>query len=119
MKKLINKSITFAFLPLLILLASNSLVNAQIKDETARVYIKIEIKGLACSYCAFGMEKELKKVSGVKEVYIELKKGLAYISTPMDQKPSKEDLTKIITDAGFTAGTIEYSDKQFNKEKKE
>jgi len=58
------------------------------------VYIKIEIKGMACLYCAFGMEKELKKVAGVYSVDIELKEGLAYISTPIHQKPTKENLKK-------------------------
>ena len=81
-----------------------------------RVYIKIEIKGLACPYCAFGMEKELKKVSGVDDnVTIELKEGLAFISTPIDQKPTKRMLKEIITNAGFTAGDITFSGKPFKK----
>ena len=89
--------------------------NAQVETDQNRVYIKIEIKGLACPYCAFGMEKELKKVSGVENVEIELKTGMAYISTPIEQKPTKENLEKIITDSGFTFGEIEFSDKPFAK----
>lgn len=88
-------------------------VNAQIETAQKRVYIKIEIKGMACPYCAFGMEKELKKVVGVNNVVIEFKKGLAYISTLIGQKPTKENLEKIITDAGFTVGKIEFSSKAF------
>lgn len=89
-------------------------INAQTEDkQQERVYIKIEIKGLACPYCAFGMEKELKKVAGVDNVEIELEEGLAYISTPISQKPLKEALTFIITNAGFTVGNIEYRDKPF------
>lgn len=85
-----------------------------------RVYIKIEIKGLACPYCAYGMEKELLKVAGVDKVDIELKEGLAYISTPVAQKPTKENLSQIITEAGFTAGAIEFQETPFpeNKSKK-
>ena len=94
-------------------------INAQIKEEK-RIYVKIEIMGLACPFCAFGMEKELKKVAGVDDVKIELKAGLAYISTPIEQKPTKERLEKIITDAGFTVGKIEYSSNPFAiKESKE
>jgi len=59
------------------------------------------------------MEKELKKVAGVDDVEIELKAGLAYISTLIKQQPTKESLEKIITDAGFTVGKIEYSSKHF------
>ncbi|MBL4568271.1 MAG: heavy-metal-associated domain-containing protein [Flavobacteriaceae bacterium] len=96
-------------------------VNAQDIAQQNRVYIKIEIKGMACPYCAFGMEKKLKKISGVANVTIVLKKGLAYISTPINQKPTKELLKKIIIDSGFTVGEIVFQDTPFliTKEKKE
>ncbi len=87
--------------------------NAQTDNEQGLVYVKIEIMGLACPFCAFGMEKELKKIAGVDNVEIELKAGLAYISTLIYRKPAKESLEKIITDAGFTVGKIEYSSKPF------
>ena len=102
---------------LIILIISNSYsttVNAQTApSEQERIYVKIEIKGMACPYCAFGMEKELKKVAGVDNVEIELKKGLAYISTPISQKPTKKSLEKIIANAGFTVGKIEFSGEPF------
>ena len=95
---------------------SNS-VNAQVNDEQERIYVKLEIKGMACPYCAFGMEKELRKVAGADNIEIELKKGLAYISTSISQKPTKESLEKIITDAGFTVGIIEFKKKPFVRTK--
>ena len=85
-------------LSLVILILTFSLsisANAQIDNEKVRIYVKIEIKGMACPYCAFGMEKELKKVAGVENVDIELKVGLAYISTPIKQKPTKKSIEKI------------------------
>jgi copper chaperone CopZ len=88
-------------------------VNAQTQHKQELIYVKIEIKGMACPYCAFGMEKEFKKVSGVENVEIVLKAGLAYITTPIEQKPTKKSIEKIITDAGFTVGKIEYSDKPY------
>ncbi|PHS64035.1 MAG: hypothetical protein COB12_08605 [Flavobacterium sp.] len=86
---------------------------AQSEALEERSYIKIEIKGMACPYCAYGMEKELKNISGVENVEIELKEGLAFISTPIKQKPSKESLEKIIEDAGFTVGKIEFNEIPF------
>ena len=94
-------------------MSTTSIQGQTATSSAERVFIKIEIKGLACPYCAFGMEKELKKVSGVDKVDIELKTGLAYISTPIAQKPSPESLKKIIKDAGFTPGDIAYSQKPF------
>ena len=112
-----NKQLSFLFLLIGILFALP--LNAQTANTEQggeRIYMKIEIKGLACPYCAYGMEKELKKVSGVDKVDIELKTGLAYISTPIAQKPSAESLKKIIVDSGFTAGEIVYQSEPFKEE---
>lgn len=76
-----------------------------------KVYIKVEIKGLACPFCAYGMERKLKKVSGVKNVDIKLKKGMAYIVTTPEQKPEEQTLKDVILEAGFTPGEILYSHK--------
>lgn len=112
MKNLLKQSRLFGLTLVLLFFSQYSNLKAQEKAQQ-QVYIKIEIKGMACPYCAFGMEKQLKKVSGVKNVAIELNEGLAYISTPKNQKPLKESLALIITNAGFTVGKIEYSDKPF------
>lgn len=103
----------FSLAVLILTICFSISTNAQTANEQERIYVKIEIKGMACPFCAFGMEKELKKVAGVENVEIELKAGLAYISTPIIQKPTKKSLEKIITDAGFTVGKIEYSSKPF------
>lgn len=108
------KSVFSIAIILLSFLVSNQVI-AQTETKQDRTYIKIEIKGMACPYCAYGMEKELKTVSGVNKVDIELKEGLAYISTPNSQKPSKESLEKIIIDAGFTVGKIEFKESPFKE----
>ncbi|MCF6213947.1 MAG: heavy-metal-associated domain-containing protein [Flavobacteriaceae bacterium] len=110
MKKLFKKT-PFIALVFAFLFFGQTTVKAQNKSD--HVYIKIEVNGMACPYCAFGMEKQLKKVSGVDNVKIQLKEGLAYIATLKKQKPLKESLALIITNAGFTPGKIEYSDKPF------
>jgi len=118
MKTKFRHTYIFSLVVLILSICSSNSINAQIDNE--RIYVKIEIKGMACPFCAFGMEKELKKVSGVDNVEIELESGLAYISTPVKQKPTTESLEKIIIDAGFTVGRIEYSSKPFAlKEPKE
>ncbi|MCF6222440.1 MAG: heavy-metal-associated domain-containing protein [Flavobacteriaceae bacterium] len=91
-------------------------LNAQNTNSDDKVYVKIEVNGMACSYCAFGMEKALKKVSGVDNVAIELEEGMAYISAPKSQKPQKENLSLIIQKDGFTPGIIEFSDQPFKKD---
>ena len=103
----------FGVLILLIGFLHSNSINAQISTQQGLVYVKIEVKGMACPYCAFGMEKELKKISGVKNVDIVLKEGLVYILTLVEQKPLTVLLKAIITDAGFTVGKIEFSNTPF------
>ncbi|PHQ56617.1 MAG: hypothetical protein COC16_02825 [Lutibacter sp.] len=111
MKNSIKQTVSFVLI--LIFFGFSTIIKAQTDEKKDRIYVKIEIKGMACPYCAFGMEKELRKVFGVYNVKIELEAGLAFISTPIQQKPTKESIQKIIMDAGFTVGDIEYSTKPF------
>ena len=113
MKQLFNTGTIHSFSLLLLYFMFSVVTHAQTDSIPERVYIKIEIEGMACPYCAFGMEKELKKVAGVEDVEIEFKRGLAYISTPIDQKPTKKSLEEIITNGGFTVKRIVFSDTPF------
>lgn len=87
--------------------------NAQ-TDAQEFSYVKIEINGLACPFCAYGLEKKLKEIDGVESVEIDVEEGLAFLSMNSNQKATKEDLEKIVTNAGFTPGAIDFSDKTFN-----
>ncbi len=75
------------------------------------VYISIEIKGMACPYCAYGMERELKGLTGVDDVDILLVEGRAYIQTLEVNKPTEASLAEIIKNGGFTVGEIVFSNK--------
>ena len=111
MKNSFKQTVSFALI--LMIVGFSTIIKAQTVEKKDLIYVKIEIMGMACPYCAFGMEKELRKVAGVYNVKIELEVGLAFISTPIQQKPTKESIEKIIMDAGFTVGNIEYSTKPF------
>jgi copper chaperone CopZ len=111
MKKIFKTTPFFGLICAMLLFGQPDIVKAQNKPD--HVYIKMEVNGMACPYCAFGMEKELKQVSGVADVKIQLKQGLAYIATLKKQEPSKESLALIVKNAGFTPGKIEYSNKPF------
>ena len=113
--KVYSRSSILGFVIIILTICVIGPAGAQVDKAQERVFIRIEIKGMACPYCAYGMEKELLKVTGVEKVEIELKEGLAYISTPIKQKPSKEQISTIIKDAGFTIGQIDFSDTPFEK----
>lgn len=93
-------------------MASSTAVNAQTNDQEL-TYVKVEVKGLACPFCAYGLEKKLKEEDGVKSIKIDVEEGLAYLTVIKSQKPTKETLEKIVTDAGFTPSSIVFSEKPF------
>lgn len=66
--------------------------------------VTLEVKGLSCPICAGAVEKQMKKVSGVKSVKMHLSKGQATVVA--DESVPNESLTKAVEDAGFTAGDI-------------
>jgi len=115
MKKLFKNSKRIGIAILILFFAQITFVSAQETSEEEKVYVKIEVNGMACPYCAFGMEKELKKVTGVDNVVIELEEGMIYISTPKSKKPEEKNLSLTIKNAGFTPGSIEYSKKPFKR----
>ena len=66
----------------------------------------MRVDGLACPFCAYGIEKKFTKTAGVNSVDVDLKNGLVIVKTD-DGKAFKEDeLKSIIHDAGFTMKSV-------------
>ena len=64
----------------------------------------INIEGMCCERCAKRVENALGAVSGVVSADVKLKKNIAVIRSR--EEVSSEDLSKAITDAGFTVTSI-------------
>ncbi len=61
----------------------------------------IRVDGLACPYCAYGIEKKLNKIAGVKFLDMDLEKGIVTVEA-RDVKLDDEQLKQLFTDSGFT-----------------
>ncbi len=81
---------------LLALLGVNDKVNAQVTDATVRV------DGLSCPFCAYSLEKQLKKVNGTGDVAIEVNDGIAELSARKGESLGIDDLDEAVGKAGFT-----------------
>lgn len=68
--------------------------------------MKMRIDGLACPFCAYGLEKKLKEVPGVSKIEIRVDDGLVLIDAEKDQDIALERLEPAVKDAGFTARGI-------------
>jgi len=87
-----------------ILLAA-PVMSAQAQDGHAPS-ATIRVDGLSCPFCAYGLEKHLKKVAGVEGVDINMKDGQAVVHLKPDAKVDAAALREAVKKAGFTARGI-------------
>jgi len=66
----------------------------------------MRVDGLACPFCAYGIEKKFTKTEGVDSVDIDLQKGLVIVKTRDGKTFTEEKLKEIINDAGFTLKSV-------------
>jgi len=95
-----------------------SATNKEIQGNT-NTYIKIGVDGMACPFCAYGLEKKIKKIDGASDLYIDINEGFITFSVPSNKKPTEEALNKVVKEAGFKIREIEYSSTPFELKKDE
>ncbi len=62
----------------------------------------MRVDGLACPYCAYGVEKKLKAIDGVQKVKVDLDKGLVTVDVKEGTELTDAQMQKLFKDAGFT-----------------
>ncbi|MDT8385737.1 MAG: heavy-metal-associated domain-containing protein [Gammaproteobacteria bacterium] len=62
----------------------------------------LRVDGLACPFCAYGIEKKFTKTPGVESVDIDLKNGLVIVKTAEGKTFTQDELKTLINDTGFT-----------------
>jgi copper chaperone CopZ len=79
---------------------------------------EIQVDGLGCPFCAYGLEKKFKEFKGIKKVKIAIEGGDFSFQYPSDTALSIEDVEQKVEKAGYTPittkitradGTIETS----------
>lgn len=95
---------------LLFTLSTAEQARAQKKIENPDIVVSVD--GLACPFCAYGLEKKLKKLEGVEKLYVDIDKGLTQIKLKQQMTLSKEKIKEAVEDAGFTVQKITYENKE-------
>jgi len=62
----------------------------------------MRVDGLACPYCAYGIEKKLNEIDGVEKIDVDLNKGLVIVNVADGVTLSEEQMIQLFKDAGFT-----------------
>ncbi len=66
----------------------------------------LAVDGLACPFCAYGIEKRLSAIEGVESVETDVKSGQVVVSLAEGKTLSEEVARQAIEDAGFTLRSL-------------
>ncbi len=62
----------------------------------------LHVDGLACPFCAYGIEKQLRRVEGVEAIDVDVKTGRVVVTLAGGHALSEAQARKAVEDAGFT-----------------
>ena len=62
----------------------------------------VQVDGLGCPFCAYGLEKKFKEFKGIKDVKIDIETGDFSFSYPSEKALSISDVEKQVEKAGYT-----------------
>jgi mercuric ion binding protein len=62
----------------------------------------LRVDGLACPFCAYGIEKKLIRTEGVESVTFDLEKGVVIVKVSEGVTLTEAQLKQLVDDAGFT-----------------
>jgi len=93
-----------------------NLLDAQSKDLDR---FTVQVDGLGCPFCAYGLEKKFKEFKGIKKVKIEMETGMMNFQYPAKKALTIAQIEKQVEKAGYTPvsvsiqrsnGTVEATD---------
>lgn len=68
---------------------------------------RLEVAGLACPFCAYGIEKKLSRLDGVETVATHIKEGAVIVTMSEGARLDETTADTAVEDAGFTLNTFE------------
>ncbi len=73
--------------------------------------VVVQVDGLACPFCAYGLEKKLKRMEGLRKLEIQINTGQVLLWFEPDARVDVQAIVKKIKEAGFTAREISVNGK--------
>jgi len=63
---------------------------------------EVQVDGLGCPFCAYGLEKKFKEFKGIKKVKIDIETGDFSFAYPAEKALSLDAVTQQVNKAGYT-----------------
>lgn len=68
-------------------------------------HFQIQVDGLGCPFCAYGLEKKFKEFKGLKKIAIDIESGNFEFDYPEDKKLTMDAIIEQVNKAGYTPKT--------------
>lgn len=75
----------------------------------AGTHYEMRVDGLACPFCAYGIEKKLKAIDGTSDISVDLDKGIVSVNMAEGKELTEEQMKKLFHDSGFTYRSMKKS----------
>ncbi|WP_037374379.1 heavy-metal-associated domain-containing protein [Sedimenticola selenatireducens] len=62
----------------------------------------LQVDGLACPFCAYGIEKKLGAIEGVVKLHVDIQQGRILVTMTKEAQLSEQTAREKVKDAGFT-----------------
>ena len=89
MKRLVQTTLLFLFC-------------ATVVAQNQRDVFEVQVDGLGCPFCAYGLEKKFKEFKGIKKISIDIETGDFRFEYPSEQALSAEKVVAQVEKAGYT-----------------
>lgn len=63
--------------------------------------------GMSCPLCATNLDKQMLKIEGVNEVFVDLSTGEIIVDVDEQNRPSNETLADAVRESGFTLVSVQ------------
>jgi len=93
---------TVAFQALLVALLLGFLLPAPATAAEDQAVYTLQADGLACPFCAYGIEKQLTRIDGVESVETDVASGTVVITMKPGATLDEVDANRAVEAAGFT-----------------
>ncbi len=101
-----------------LLLGMAAVPQAQAQNKIENPDVTIAVDGLACPFCAYGLEKKLKKLDGVQALNVQMEEGQVQMKLKEGATVTEEQISEAVADAGFTVREITFAEARKGAPKK-
>jgi copper chaperone CopZ len=63
---------------------------------------QLAVDGLACPFCAYGLERQLMKIGGVEDIAVDIGSGITIVTTEDGMTLDRQTAEEAVKTAGFT-----------------